>query len=225
MNKLPRLLKDGIFGSGWKNAVACIILAVCLYLTSLIYQFLNHGPYVLFLKTFIDDMIPIVPIFVIPYVSLDPFVYASLIIFLFVNTKIFKSAALSMIAAWFVSYAFYFFLQSYVYRWEPVGNDMFTNMIRDVYRGDNPFNCFPSLHTSISTVIAHHWLRLDKRIGVPVAIWVVLIVLSTLFVGQHYIADMFSGLTLAFGVSLLWMKTLGLWHSSSRRMKNDNTTA
>jgi membrane-associated phospholipid phosphatase len=37
----------------------------------------------------------------------------------------------------------------------------------------------------------------DRRIGVPVAIWVVLIVVSTVFVKQHYVADMIAGVLLA----------------------------
>ena len=43
----------------------------------------------------------------------------------------------------------------------------FSGMIRTIYASDQPYNDFPSLHTSLSTVIAIHWWRFDRRIGHP----------------------------------------------------------
>ncbi len=208
MTWLKAQLRQGVFGTGWANAMVCILLAVGVYVVSGIYDVLNHGPAVLFLKTPLDDLIPVLPPFVIPYDSLRPLVYISLVLFLLFRTRIFQSAALAMIAAWFISYAFYFFAQSVVVRPLLAEQDIFTQMIRDVYATDQPFNDFPSLHTSLSTILALHWWRADKRIGYPVAIWCALIVLSTLFVKQHYIPDVILGLGLAFGVSWVFLQTV-----------------
>ena len=79
-------------------------------------------------------------------------------------------------------------------------------MIRDVYIGDNPFNDFPSLHTALSTILALHWRRLDARLGTLATIWVTLIVLSTVFIKQHYVPDLVAGLLLAFAVSWLFLR-------------------
>ena len=206
MEWLKAQLKQGIFGTGWTNAAISISLAVGVYLTSKIYYALNHGPSVIFMKSPLDNLIPVVPPFVIPYVSLEPFIYATLVLFLLFRTRIYQSAALSMIAAWFVSYFFYYFLQSVMIRPRLTGTDALTQMIRGVYASDNPYNDFPSLHTSLSTILAIHWWRIDKRIGIPVAIWVALIVASTVFVKQHYIADPLAGLLLAFGASWLFLR-------------------
>ncbi len=206
MNRIKTELRQGIFGTGWVNAIAGVLLAVSLFLTNIIYDIINHGPNVLFLKTPLDDIIPVIPLFVIPYVSLDYYVYVSLIIFLVFRTKVFRSAALSMLVAWYVSYVFYIFLQSYMYRPVLAGNDFLTNLINQVYAGDEPYNCFPSLHTSISTIIAFHWWRVHKGFGIPAAIWSGLIVLSTVFVKQHYIPDVAAGLVLAFCASVLFAK-------------------
>ena len=165
--------------------------------TSLGYDALNHGPNVLFLRTPIDDLIPVVGPFVIPYVSLRPFLYGSALVFLLFRARISRSAALSMTVVLLVSYAFYVFLQSYIDRPILAGDDVFSRMIRDVYASDQPYNDFPSLHASLSTIFAIHWWHVDRRIGVPVAIWVVLIVVSTVFVKQHYVADMIAGVLLA----------------------------
>lgn len=208
MNWLKAQLQQGIFGTGWRNAGISLLLVVGVYLTNKIYAVLNHGPAVIFVKSPLDDLIPLVPAFAIPYVSLEPFVYASLVLFLLFRTRIFQSAALAMIAAWFVSYAFYFFLQSFMDRPPLTGNDPLIQMIREVYASDNAYNCFPSLHTSLSTVLAIHWWRVNQKIGVPIALWVALIVASTVFVKQHYIADVIGGLLLAFGAASFFLKRI-----------------
>lgn len=201
-------LREGILGTGWVNAAICLLLVAGVYLSSKVYTLLNHGPAVVFLKTPLDDLIPVVTPFVIPYVSLEPFIYASLILFLLFRTRFFQSAALSLISAFWISFVFYFFLQSVMVRPLLPGQDLLTQMIRDVYIGDNPFNDFPSLHTSLSTILALHWRRLDARVGTLVTIWVALIVLSTVFIKQHYVPDLVAGLLLAFGVSWLFLRKI-----------------
>ncbi|MGD0611261.1 MAG: phosphatase PAP2 family protein [Anaerolineales bacterium] len=206
--KIRSLFSRGIFGTGWKNAIICIALAVAVYFINEIYFLLNHGPAVINLRTPLDAALPVVPIFVIPYVSLNPFVYATLVLFLLFRTRIFQSACLAMILTWFISFGFYYFLQSEVIRPVLTGTDLLTRMIQNVYAGDNPYNDFPSLHTSISTILAIHWFRFDRRIGIVVAIWTVLIVASTVLIKQHYVADIAGGLILAFSSAWLFNRLL-----------------
>jgi len=203
-----RALERGIFRTGWANAGASVLLAAGVFFASKIYDLLNHGPAVLRLRTPLDDALPLVPLFVIPYVSLEPLIYFSLIAFVVFRTRIFQSAALSLILAMFVSYLVYFLLQSEVIRPVVTGSDLFSRMVRDVYAGDNPYNDFPSLHTSLSTIIAIHWWRTDRRLGIIDAAWTVLIVASTVLIKQHYVADVASGLLLAWGASWLSWKVL-----------------
>ena len=201
MHLIRTQLEQGIFGEGWRAAIITLGLGAVTYAVSLIYDPLNHGPYRLFLRTPLDDAIPVVSAFVIPYVSLRPFLYGSLVLFLLLRVRVYRSAALSMIVVFVVSYVFYFFLQSFIERPTLTGGDAFTSMIRDVYAGDQPFNDFPSLHASLSTLVAVHWLHVSRRVGVVVAIWATLVVLSTVFVKQHYVADMLAGAGLAYVVS------------------------
>lgn len=208
MKWLKQQLKQGVFGTGWINAGICVLLVVSVYFTSKIYAILNHGPNVIFMKSPLDDLLPLVKPFVIPYVSLELVIYTTLLIFLFFHTRLFQSAALSMIAAWFISYAFYYFLQSLMIRPTVTGDDPLTQMLIGVYTSDNPYNDFPSLHTSLSTILAIHWWQTDRRIAIPVAIWVALIVASTMLVKQHYIADVVGGLLIAFGASFFFIKQI-----------------
>ncbi|HEX8992351.1 MAG TPA: hypothetical protein VF784_11795, partial [Anaerolineales bacterium] len=113
---LKKYFGQGIFGTGWRNALICVALAAAVYLTNLLYDILNHGPAVWILRTPLDNALPVVRPFVIPYVSLNPVVYFTLIAFMLLRTKVFQSACLAMITVWFVSYFFYFFFQTEVIR-------------------------------------------------------------------------------------------------------------
>jgi membrane-associated phospholipid phosphatase len=201
-------LRRGVFGIGWKGAAICVALGVADHVTSLGYEVLNHGPYRVFLRTPIDQALPVVPIFVVPYVSLQPFIYGSLVIFLLFRARVFQSAVVSMIVTFLISYAFFAFMQTYVERPALTGDDVLTRMIRDVYAGDHPFNDFPSLHVSTSAIIAIHWWRFSRRFGPVPAIWAALIAMSTVLVRQHYVADIAGGLVLAFGTSLLFLRLI-----------------
>ena len=190
---------------GWALILSLLLIPAILG-TNLIYDSLNHGPNRIFLETPVDRALPVVPIFAIPYVSLIPYIGVSLLVFLFFRVRVYRSAAITMIVVWFISYACYFFLQSYIARPQITGVDPFSAMIRTIYASDQPYNDFPSLHTSLSTIIAIHWWRFDRRIGIAAAIWTALIVASTVLVKQHYLADVAGGLVLATVTSWLVMR-------------------
>jgi membrane-associated phospholipid phosphatase len=197
VSRLREQLRLGIFGESPRSAIVTLVLGAVAIVASLFYDALNHGPYVLFLRTPLDDLIPVVGPFAVPYVSLRPFIYLSAVLFLLFRVRIYRSAAVSMTVVLIVSYAFYAFLQTYIDRPAIAGDDLFSRMIRDVYASDQPYNDFPSLHASLSTIFAIHWLRVDRRLGVPIAIWAALIVVSTVFVKQHYVPDVVAGVVLA----------------------------
>jgi len=194
---LREQLRLGIFGEGPRWAIVTLVLGAAAIAVSLFYDALNHGPSVLLLRTPLDDLIPVIGPFAVPYVSLRPFIYLSAVLFLLFRVRIYRSAAVSMIVVLLVSYAFYAFAQTYIDRPVIAGDDLFSRMIRDVYASDQPYNDFPSLHASLSTIFAIHWLRVDRRLGVPIAIWAALIVVSTVFVKQHYVPDVVAGVLLA----------------------------
>lgn len=208
-------LRQGVLFAGWKTAGVCIVLAIADYVASLGYDLLNHGPYRMFLRTPIDQALPVVPIAVIPYDSLQPFIYASLVIFLVFRVRVFQSAVLSMIATFLVSYVFFALLQTYVDRPTLTGGDYLTKMIRDVYASDHPFNDFPSLHVSTSTIIAIHWWRFLRAYSLPLVVWAGFIAISTVLVKQHYVPDIAGGLVLAFGTSILFWRLLERWSGAA----------
>jgi membrane-associated phospholipid phosphatase len=199
-------LRRGILGESWGVALATVVLLAAWYAMTLVYAPLNHGPDRIFLRTSLDQAIPVVPVFVIPYISLTPYIAATMALLLLARVRVFRCAALAMIIAWLVSYAFYFFLQSYVARPQLTGSDPLTALIRTVYAVDRPYNDFPSLHTSLSTIVAIHWWRVDRRIGIVAGGWTLLIVASTVLIHQHYLADLAGGLTLAALASVVSLR-------------------
>jgi membrane-associated phospholipid phosphatase len=203
--RLPEQLRRGILGEGWRTAALDAALVAAILATNALYGPLNHGPNRIFLRTGLDASIPLVPAFAIPYVSLIPFVGVSLLAMMLFRVRVYRSAAFSMIVAWLVSYAAFFFLQSYVERPMVSGNDFFSTLVRRIYASDAPYNDFPSLHTSLSMIIAIHWWYIDRRIGIPVAVWTALIVVSTLLVHQHYVADVAFGIVVAAASSALFL--------------------
>jgi len=60
MASLRAGLRAGIFGEGLRGAAFTLAIGVIAIVTSLFYDALNHGPYVLFLRSPLDDLIPVV---------------------------------------------------------------------------------------------------------------------------------------------------------------------
>lgn len=200
-------MRQGVFGQGWREGVITVALGVVAIAVSTQYDTLNHGPAVISSHTPIDDLIPLAPAYVVPYVTLRPMLYLSALAFLLFRARVYRSAAWSMTVIFVVSYAFYAFLQSYMVRPDVSGTDLLASMLRDVYAGDQPYNDFPSLHASLSTMIALHWLRVDRRAGAPIALWASLVAISTVFVKQHYLPDLVAGVLLGAVVSVFFLRT------------------
>jgi membrane-associated phospholipid phosphatase len=87
----------------------------------------------------------------------------------------------------------------------PLVGNRFAEAMNAYYAKDPSFDCFPSLHAAVSVICFYAWYRYSriKSNAVTKAIAIVMfavaigVVLSTLFVKQHYIADEIAGIALA----------------------------
>jgi len=149
------------------------------------------------LETTIDNRIPLLPVFVFPYLSIFALLAISLWRFLKSETRIFRIAVLAVGIDLVLSYLVFFFYQTHVERPVLVGSDVSSSILRSVYSFDKPFNAFPSLHTSIATLLVLLWGRAGSRIQPIIAVWAVFIVASTVLTKQHYIADVGGGIAAA----------------------------
>jgi membrane-associated phospholipid phosphatase len=72
-----------------------------------------------------------------------------------------------------------------------------------VYSGDPPDNAFPSLHVALSCVAASALGDVDRRARIPAWALAALIVISTVLVKQHSLADVAGGVVLAIAAHRL----------------------
>lgn len=74
------------------------------------------------------------------------------------------------------------------------GHGLFEWGMRVLYMTDPPTNLFPSTHVSMSLLFAKVTAHERPRWTIPLLGWSALIAVSTLFIHQHYLADVVAGL-------------------------------
>ncbi len=161
----------------------------------------------------LDDLIPFVPEMVIFYLFLFyPMVIISMIFFAFIESEkgVALGWALVIINALSIIIYIFFPVSTYWYRQEllahKIRGNFWADQVYNIYHTDTSFNCFPSLHASISTIIFYAWYRyykikphvITKTIAIATFIIAIGVILSTLFIKQHYIIDEIAGILLAY---------------------------
>lgn len=178
-----------------------VLYIIILVMISPIYSILNESTKgAVDVTTRIDDYIPFIKEFVIPYILWYPFLYGALIYYCFVDRKKYYVALSSIIFGKLFCFIIYYFWQSTVPRPEVVGTDIFSQLVLLVYNSDQPVNCLPSIHVLTTFVIMLVVLQRKGQNKWEYTIGTVmgtLIILSTLFMKQHAILDVFTGMFVA----------------------------
>jgi membrane-associated phospholipid phosphatase len=171
------------------------------------------------LNTALDNLIPFVPEWAIFYLYLFyPLSALTMAWFALVDFRRGYALAFSLILINLAADLVYvvFPVTTDVYRSallsHPLAGNVFARAMYAHFARDPSFNCFPSLHAAVATISFYAWHRyaglLRSRIVRALAIAMLVVgigvVLSTLFVKQHYIADEIAGVLLAWGVGR-WM--------------------
>ena len=181
------------------------------FLWFFILQLVMTSPrYILYVR--LDDYIPFVPIFIVPYV-LWYFYMAAPFLLLFRRDyreylRYCKAIAATLIVTCFI---YSVWTNGINLRPDLTGRaGIFTEVIRVLYEVDSPMNSAPSLHTSLG-VIAHmgfvRYLGRGRRTRFARAISLIYCILnaaSTVLIKQHSIIDTAGGLLLALIICALW---------------------
>ena len=159
---------------------------------------------------FIDDMIPVVPVFIVIYVYSFIFWICGPIAVSITRKKNFVNFCVYMLLAYFVGFLFFAFVPTYMDRVAEglmkVGEnkDIFSKLLFTIYQADGgemAFNLMPSYHCLISAC-CYFGVRKQEEISRGFQnyslIMTVLICISTLFTKQHYIIDVVLGLLIAW---------------------------
>ena len=163
----------------------------------------------------LDDAIPFVPEMVIFYVYLFyPMVILTMLYFAFVEYKKGYALGWSLVFINVIAVVFYIIFPVSVYWWHqdllahPIVGNFWASQVYDVWASDTTFNCFPSLHAAVSVICFYTWYQYSKvkargatkTVAIVTLIIAAGVILSTLFLKQHYIADEIAGILLAWGV-------------------------
>jgi membrane-associated phospholipid phosphatase len=149
------------------------------------------------LNIFLDGRIPFVPVFSVAYLSYFGLIGLTLAAFLTTRAARFKLLTIAFSVDLIVSYFFFFFYQTHVIRPSISTRGIFSDLVATVYRHDNAYNAFPSLHTSISFLCALLWRYGRLKFSPLVFVWALLIISSTVLIKQHYVLDLLGGLAVA----------------------------
>ena len=189
-----------------------VALYTVFYLLCFSYLEYRHVRYHI-IDSSLDDKIPFCEYFIIPYLLWFLYIAVTVGYFLFFNenTTEFWSLILNLAIGMTL-----FLIVSYVYPnglnirpTEFTNDSVFTRMVQFLYRTDTPTNVLPSIHVynSVAAFSAIHTCKnLQKHKGIRTGSFILttLIVLSTMFLKQHSIADVATGITCAVATYVLF---------------------
>jgi membrane-associated phospholipid phosphatase len=162
------------------------------------------------LKTPLDILIPLWPMWTVPYILSMAWWLACLIWAAWkMDDLTYRSFILSADVVMLASYIIYLMVPTYVERPTLEGNSWPIQWLQWVYSHDRPYNAFPSSHTYNTVIVFLFWRR-----WYPPLTWlwggmVVIVLCSTLFTRQHNLPDLLGGILLA------WLGVcFGLWFAS-----------
>lgn len=150
------------------------------------------------LATDLDRFLPLIKIFIIPYMALWFFLAFCFTYLCFKNRKVYYEIMIALILCYVVAFITFYFFQTTTLRPIVTGNDIFSKLIIFTYNSDKPFNCFPSIHviTAYLAIKGINATNARKSIKIPVNVMGFLIIISTQFVKQHVIMDIFFAILL-----------------------------
>ena len=177
----------------FKNLLPLILIGSIPF-SNLFYWTLNNTQRGVYnLTTDLDRSLPLIKIFIIPYMTLWFFLAFCFVYLCFKNRKVYYKIMLTLSLCYVVAFITYYFFQTTVPRPLVTGDDIFSKLILFTYNSDQPYNCFPSIHviTAYLAVKGINATNARKSIKIPVNILGFLIIISTQFVKQHVIMDIF----------------------------------
>jgi membrane-associated phospholipid phosphatase len=174
------------------------LLLLFLIIGFLLYSFTSVPREHMFdLVSSLDLVIPFIPIFVIPYISFHILLIPATFVLLYRQHDVYhlRVFLVSAILLLFVSNFIFFVFPTYCSIRPIIEDSSFLHrLVQLVYDLDHPCALCPSVHVNISTLCAFMWLRVSSRGSRFMVFWAFLVVLSTLFIRQHYVVDVIAGL-------------------------------
>jgi membrane-associated phospholipid phosphatase len=160
-----------------------------------LYSLQNHAkPVVHVLSTQLDRATPFVPFFSVFYFIWYPFIFITLFLILQKRSSAYYHTLISVCFGILLANVIFLVYPTHVPR-PPLGEG-WNFFVPITYKLDEPYNGFPSIHVLTCYLMLRGSGILPKSSRLAVAVLVWLIILSTLFIKQHVIADVAAGIAL-----------------------------
>lgn len=169
---------------------------------------LDHGGNFHIIHTAVDDMIPVIEVFIIPYALWLPYLCAGMIAIAIRTRTVSRKTSYMLMAGMTL-----FIIISLVYpnmlelrAAIPDRQNIFIDMISYLHSIDTPTDVLPSLHVYDAIVVASGLhLAFPEKKGMLAAsdLLTLLIVLSTMFIKQHSIIDVISAIVMFIPVFII----------------------
>lgn len=142
-----------------------------------------------------DAHIPLWPGWAIPYLLSILWWQASFVWAAFqMDDDRFRALVVGATAVMLSSYLVYIAFPTYVERPVVEGSGWTTDLVRFIYGNDRLHNAFPSGHTYLTMLIVFFWWDWKPKLRWLWATIAALVILSTLFTGQHNLVDPIGGI-------------------------------
>lgn len=158
----------------------------------------------------IDKEIPFLSVFIFPYVYWYIFILLGVVFILSKDRDRYARTLLAIYVAMCICYLFYYFYPVEISRPVIANTTIPNRLVNIIYENDRPLNCFPSIHV-LNTYIIMRFTKLkdNKSWFWYTNISGILIMLSTLFIKQHFILDGVMAIALGEVVVLIINKIEG----------------
>ena len=182
----------------------CILFIGNCFLYWLIKFFQSNPVYINF---YLDNKIPFWGWLVYVYDMFYPFCIIAFILLYQKDEKAYYKGVISCIIGIIICDIIFLIMPTIMYRPAIPNYDPLTNLVLKVtyYFDEPPLNCFPSLHCVFCFQVIFSYLK--SKCTLKRKTWVIisasLIILSTLFVKQHYIFDIVSAFLVCLIANLL----------------------
>lgn len=159
------------------------------------------------LTTPLDKIITFRPMFIFPYLYWYLYIVIGLILILLQDRKDYIRAFLSIFIGMCICYLVYYIFPTEINRPLITDKSLMYKLINFIYSMDRPFNCFPSLHVLTTYFIMRYTKREEFRlVFYYTQIVGTLIVLSTVFIKQHFFVDIFVSIILCEAIIIVIKK-------------------
>ena len=166
----------------------------------------------IYINHYLDDKIPFWGWMVYAYNMFYPFLIISFYLIYKADEKTYFKAIIASIIGVIICDTIYLFMPTIMYRPVTPSYDPFTNLVLKItfFFDEPPLNCFPSLHClfSFQEIISVIKSKCTTKRKIWISICSTIIILSTLFIKQHYIYDVIS----AFLICLIANSLESIFH-------------